>query len=100
MLELGVEGCIEVLTGCLYRTNSSWSARPWTCAVFSVDHGILCLHRRALHLSEKLFKVNGHYKSSKLTRILTQIYSFNAEDDIPAHILRAGYIFLGCSFKS
>lgn len=49
---------------------------------------------------EELFKVSDHYKSSKLAHTLTQIYSFNADDDILAHILRAGCIFLGCSFKS
>ena len=45
------------------------------------------------------FQGRDHYKSSKLTHILTQIYNVNVDNDILANILRAGYIFLAFSFK-
>lgn len=48
----------------------------------------------------ELFKVGSHNKSSKFnSHILTQIYNFSVDNDIPADVLRAGCIFLGCCFK-
>lgn len=68
--KLGVEGRVEALAGYLHRTNRSWSTVPRTHEVFQETTlffaiPVICLHHKALHAFEELFKVSDHYKSSK-----------------------------------